>query len=187
MIQKAVDFGALFGRGSSSANQIKNTLTIKFFDDQSVVTLPEIRQRDYTFRIGAVGSLPLISVLNDNQHHKQRRYFLSYGDSRFEQALRRICAEAEKSQYFDTIVGLSRQNLGYEFLSTFHEVLQMQRGGGYWIWKPFIIKRQLDAMNENDILVYCDSGCTVNANGAQQYENLIHLVNESKFGIIGFD
>jgi len=36
-----------------------------------------------------------------------------------------------------------------------------KRGNGYWIWKPYIIMKNLDLMNDNDILLYLDCGCEV--------------------------
>lgn len=32
------------------------------------------------------------------------------------------------------------------------------RGGGYWLWKPYIILKTLDTLQDGDVLVYCDSG-----------------------------
>ena len=33
----------------------------------------------------------------------------------------------------------------------------MSRGGGYWLWKPYIINNVLSTINENDIVFYLDS------------------------------
>lgn len=40
-------------------------------------------------------------------------------------------------------------------------LLLCRRGAGYWIWKPFIILRQLKKQGNNDFLVYCDSGIEI--------------------------
>lgn len=34
----------------------------------------------------------------------------------------------------------------------------IKRGFGLWFWKPFLIMRAMDKMNEGDYLFYCDSG-----------------------------
>lgn len=36
-----------------------------------------------------------------------------------------------------------------------------KRGCGYWIWKPYIIKKTMDGMRNGDILLYLDSGCEI--------------------------
>ena len=40
-----------------------------------------------------------------------------------------------------------------------------KRGYGYWLWKSYIVKKQLELMKEGDILLYADSGCVMNMNG----------------------
>jgi hypothetical protein len=36
--------------------------------------------------------------------------------------------------------------------------LGQTRGNGYWLWKPYFIRRSLDLLNSGDFLFYCDSG-----------------------------
>jgi hypothetical protein len=36
--------------------------------------------------------------------------------------------------------------------------MSQARGAGYWMWKPFVIKKALEMMGDNDILMYSDSG-----------------------------
>lgn len=36
------------------------------------------------------------------------------------------------------------------------DILKQPRGGGYWLWKPFIIRDRLQKMNYGDLLFYCD-------------------------------
>jgi hypothetical protein len=60
-----------------------------------------------------------------------------------------------------------------------NKVLTLQRGGGYWIWKPIIIKNQLELMNNDDILVYVDAGCHINKYGLNRFnEYLSYLTND---------
>jgi uncharacterized protein YndB with AHSA1/START domain len=40
-------------------------------------------------------------------------------------------------------------------------VLDQRRGGGYWLWKPFIIHEALKDMAPGDLLVYADSGIEI--------------------------
>lgn len=36
-----------------------------------------------------------------------------------------------------------------------------KRGYGYWIWKPYLIKKTMESMQDGDILMYLDSGCEI--------------------------
>mmetsp|Transcript_25921 Transcript_25921/g.62524 ORF Transcript_25921/g.62524 Transcript_25921/m.62524 type:complete len:195 (+) Transcript_25921:1011-1595(+) len=38
------------------------------------------------------------------------------------------------------------------------EILAKKRGGGLWLWKPYIINKTLATMNEGDYVVYHDAG-----------------------------
>ena len=37
-----------------------------------------------------------------------------------------------------------------------------QRGAGYWIWKPYIIWKTLQDVEDGDIVCYIDSACLIN-------------------------
>ena len=38
-------------------------------------------------------------------------------------------------------------------------LLEQKRGAGYWVWKPYLILRTMDLMNQGDIIIYAD--CSV--------------------------
>jgi hypothetical protein len=35
------------------------------------------------------------------------------------------------------------------------------RGYGYWLWKPYLIKKTMDQMKDGDLLLYLDAGCEI--------------------------
>ena len=56
------------------------------------------------------------------------------------------------------------------------------KGYGYWIWKPYIIKEALSTMNENDILLYVDGRSGLRKTG-KTIKWLDNLILENKFDI----
>jgi hypothetical protein len=40
-------------------------------------------------------------------------------------------------------------------------ILDQSKGAGYWLWKPYIIDREMRKMKEGDTLVYCDAGVEI--------------------------
>lgn len=50
-----------------------------------------------------------------------------------------------------------------------------KRGYGYWLWKPYLISKTLKKMNDNDILLYLDSGCEIINNS--KIQELINKCN----------
>jgi hypothetical protein len=61
-----------------------------------------------------------------------------------------------------------------------------KRGYGYWLWKPYLIKSELDKMKENDILIYCDSGCQVNEQGKRRLHEYVDMLNTCDYGVLSF-
>ena len=47
------------------------------------------------------------------------------------------------------------------------------RGYGYWIWKPYLIMKTLENMNEGDILLYLDSGCDIKSDANHKLTSLL--------------
>jgi hypothetical protein len=105
-------------------------------------------------------------------------YFLTYGDDKFKKSKDRIIKEVIDIQMFDKILIKSPIDLQPDLPDMTKKVLTLSRGGGYWIWKPIIIKSQLDLINEGDILVYADAGCHINKAGITRlYEYFTYLTN----------
>lgn len=49
-------------------------------------------------------------------------------------------------------------NLDYEFVSNNKSVINLEKGAGLYIWKPYIINRLMRGFNDGDILIYSDAG-----------------------------
>ena len=121
------------------------------------------------------------------------KYFLTFGGptTNYHRAVDRICKQAQNANMFDIIIGLTESHLNMEtlFWETHGTFLESnKRGYGYWLWKPYIIMRQLEQMNEDDILVYADAGCAINANdeSKRRMGEYIGMVNDSKSGMLSF-
>jgi hypothetical protein len=107
------------------------------------------------------------------------KYFLTYGDDKYKLSKERIMEEAHNIGIFDKIIVKSHQDLPDNLPNMTKKVLTLPRGGGYWIWKPIIIKNVLDTMNNEDILIYADAGCHLNNNGINRlHEYLSYLTND---------
>jgi len=87
-------------------------------------------------------------------------HFITYGsDHRWIYALDRIAHEAKKCGVFDSITRYTPGMLDPDFAERYAPVLAQPRGGGYWIWKPQIIRQKLDEVGDGDVVVYADAGC----------------------------
>ena len=61
---------------------------------------------------------------------------------------------------FDKVIEYSPEDLDATFRQRNAPILNQARGGGYWLWKPYLIRKTLNAMHADDFLFYSDvSGC----------------------------
>ena len=109
--------------------------------------------------------------------------FLTFGgpSQNYHSAVNRITNEAKRFELFDNIVGLTEDYLKNDTVfwkkhQTFME--NNSRGYGYWLWKSYITKKQLEQMNENDILLYADAGCTLNIHGKKRLKEYIQMAKD---------
>jgi len=55
-----------------------------------------------------------------------------------------------------------------------------KRGHGYWLWKPYLIKKNMEQMNNGDILLYLDCGCEIDCNEKDYLQLCFNVVNNEK-------
>jgi hypothetical protein len=55
------------------------------------------------------------------------------------------------------IIVFNKNDMDDDFILNNKNILELDRGGGYWLWKPYIINETLKKINENDIVFYLDS------------------------------
>ena len=53
------------------------------------------------------------------------------------------------------------------------------RGYGYWLWKPYLILRTLDSLQNGDVLVYTDAGCETSMWQAPAVRHCLEVIQES--------
>ena len=125
-------------------------------------------------------------------HHKciicnTKIHVISYGNERFEKSKKRLLQEARSTGWFDTVTVYGTEDLDASFRKKYHDVLELNRGGGYWIWKSHIIEKMLDEISDDDILIYLDAGCTINKGGEKRFFEYVNMLENSEEGIISFE
>ena len=88
-----------------------------------------------------------------------KKYFITYGDEKFTKAKERILFEASNVSWFDSVQSYGPRDISQSLKDT--GLMDIPRGGGLWAWKPDIILSVLENIDDGDILVYADSGCTI--------------------------
>ncbi len=83
---------------------------------------------------------------------------VNYADEQFYLPQRLNTASATAVGGFDKVFSFRLHDMDEKFMSKNAHILSQPRGGGYWLWKPYFIRRALGLIKEGDYLFYSDSG-----------------------------
>ena len=89
---------------------------------------------------------------------QRRLALLTYASPGYEAQQRAVVQSARRSGFTDFFcwnLPLLEQT---EFYARHRQILDQRKGGGYWLWKPYLIARELARLGSGDFLVYTDSG-----------------------------
>jgi len=117
----------------------------------------------------------------------QKKYFVTYNSNRkYNLSNSHLVNLVKHSNFFDKVYNLTPDDLSKPFSEKYRDILQLERGGGYWIWKLDILNQLIESMNDNDLLLYMDSGSTFNYFGKQRFYDYCEILNTSDYGILNF-
>jgi len=88
-----------------------------------------------------------------------KNVFFSYGSGRYHASLKRILDEATKTGVFDEVIGFGPENIDHEYRIAHADVLNGTRGGGFWLWKSYFLKKLFSRLDIGDVVMYADAGC----------------------------
>jgi hypothetical protein len=86
------------------------------------------------------------------------KYILIYNDDGgvYDDHINKLKESIKKYSNFQVII-FHKKDINSYFKNKYENLLNLERGGGYWLWKPYIINETLKQMQEGDILFYIDS------------------------------
>ena len=84
-------------------------------------------------------------------------YFLVYNDNTHNDYLEKLLESVKIYGKEFKIIVYNRCEIDNDFYQRNMYVLNYGRGGGYWLWKPYIINKTLEKINDDDIIFYLDS------------------------------
>jgi len=89
-------------------------------------------------------------------------YVVNYADGEPYESFRRINT---RTAYWlgkaDKVIEYSRKDIDREYIDNHKDIFSYKRGAGLWLWKPYLINKALDSVNDGDWLLYLDAGTTV--------------------------
>ena len=111
--------------------------------------------------------------------------FITFGGPKhnYYNAAKRLVLQARSLDLFDQARIYKDEYLKKqtEFWSKHSEFIeQNKRGYGFWIWKPYVIKKTMETMKEGDVLMYLDCGCELDINKKAEISKFLELVNNQE-------
>jgi len=86
------------------------------------------------------------------------KILINYANVDFRKSQKLNTITGKKVGLFDKVISYSPKDIEPEFFERNKKILSQKRGNGYWLWKPYFIKKSLEVLNFGDFLFYCDSG-----------------------------
>lgn len=90
-------------------------------------------------------------------NNKPKLYVCNFADERFTDQQKINTQSAYERGKADKVLEFHEQDIA-ELKKEHPEHFKIKRGYGLWFWKPYIILKALDMIEEGDCLFYCDSG-----------------------------
>ena len=117
-------------------------------------------------------------IKNNLMFFENKIILLAFATADLRKSINRLTRQATVSNFYEKIKIFNSNELPYELsqkidvLSNLHK----KRGYGYWMWKPYLIKKIFNEIEYGDIINYLDIGCHIvkeNYSKFIEYSNFI--------------
>lgn len=112
-----------------------------------------------------------------------KKFYANFADENFKKQQNIALLSAKYVGGFDRVSGFSLKDIDPVFFSANKDILNQKRGAGYWLWKPYFIKKILSEISEGDYLFYSDSGAFF----LKKIDVLIKALEKEGQDIMGFE
>jgi len=99
-------------------------------------------------------------IKTDEANKLYKNILINYADKGFIESRRKLKESALNIGGLDEVIEYGPNDIDESFKKECSKHFENTRGAGLWIWKPYLILKTLNKMDEEDILVYCDAGAT---------------------------
>ena len=88
-------------------------------------------------------------------------HFISYANNEFSPRRDKLIRACGDVDWFDSCSIYSDLNLSSGFKKQYKDILEYNTAG-CWLWKSEILCNKLQEIDDGDIIIYADAGCTLN-------------------------
>jgi hypothetical protein len=115
---------------------------------------------------------------------QNKKILINYANNAFKESQKLNSKTGMKIGNFDRVIEYSPKDIDKKFYEKNKHILTQLRGGGYWLWKPYIILKTLmrKDIKHGDYIFYADSG----SYSIDKVDCLIDLSKKYKQDVIPF-
>jgi hypothetical protein len=110
-------------------------------------------------------------------------YVVNYADERYKVQQKYNTRTAYKKGKADIVLEYSPESVDETYKIQFSHIFSIKRGGGLWLWKPYIILDALDKAKEGDYIMYADSGSYF----VNSINHLVNIMEQDEINIMTFE
>lgn len=89
---------------------------------------------------------------------KKMKILINYANIEYDSARKWNTYSGHHIAKFDKIYTFSPNDVEDDFRTANSKIFAEQRGNGLWLWKPYIINKVMNDIQDGDIIFYCDAG-----------------------------
>lgn len=82
---------------------------------------------------------------------------VNYADKSFQRA-QKLNSQTARQWGADEVLEYGPQDIDEEFRKRNKEILKCKKGGGLYLWKPYVYRKAYDKLGKGDYFIYTDSG-----------------------------
>jgi hypothetical protein len=86
------------------------------------------------------------------------KILINYADKKYRRTQRLNTWTGKHIAGFDKVYSFSPNDIDKKFYEKNKFILDVKRGNGLWLWKPYFILKVMNEVNDGDVIFYSDSG-----------------------------
>lgn len=115
-----------------------------------------------------------------------KKYFVTFGSKNFKLQRKHITNLVKNSELYDHCIEMGPEDLTPDFRNKYSEILKIDRGYGFWIWKVDVLNQLLSKINFGDSITYSSAGSSFNPLGIERLNYYFELLESSETGNLRF-
>ena len=113
---------------------------------------------------------------------------LSFASDDLKRSINRFEKQAKETNFYDEIRIVTYTDLDTNFKQELKKLMSSgkKRGFGYFMWKPYLVKKILEEINYGDVINYMDIGFHLLKENKKKFEDYLKFIHEKNNWILAF-